>query len=301
MKKPGKRIVYPDRKKPAAPQTIPLDSPNLVDERRTDLQVDLEAPSVDEWEKAFDLVPEVVEKPSVLPKAKPTLRSNANTEELRAPILSVVGHVDAGKTTLLDHLRQRHVPTTEAGGITQQLGATNVPVEILRERTSMCPDVHYQIPGLLIIDTPGHEIFQHLRSRGSSVCDLAILVVDITHGLEVQTIKSIELLVERQMPFIVALNKVRIGSDPSVPSFYSPHPFQIDQAYGWRSDQQQDARAVLEGQKPFTKDQLELLIKRITVQFAENVTISFPCHDKTSERAIAGIECWFVRRRSGLE
>ena len=140
---------------------------------------------------------------------------------IRQPIVCVLGHVDSGKTLLLDKIRKTSVGAREAGGITQHIGASFFPVETLQNLigTSMAAmKSGIEIPGLLVIDTPGHEAFTNLRRRGGSVADIAILVVDVMRGFEAQTHECIEILKARRTPFIVAVNKIdHVGGWKSQP------------------------------------------------------------------------------------
>ena len=132
--------------------------------------------------------------------------------QLRQPVVVVLGHVDSGKTSLLDRVRGTAVQAREAGGITQHIGASFFPIETIKNMTGALyhklSKSETQIPGLLVIDTPGHEIFANLRIRGGSAADIAIVVVDVNKGFEAQTIESIEILRKRKVPFVIALNKV---------------------------------------------------------------------------------------------
>ncbi|MFX1518632.1 MAG: translation initiation factor IF-2 [Promethearchaeota archaeon] len=136
-------------------------------------------------------------------------------EDLRAPICTIMGHIDHGKTSLLDRIRGTAVQKREAGGITQHIGASFFPIETIKEVTGKLFDtfkVEFTLPGLLIIDTPGHESFINLRARGASVADIAILVVDVMDGFMPQTWESLNLLRARKVPFLIAANKIdRIG------------------------------------------------------------------------------------------
>ncbi|MDP7264226.1 MAG: translation initiation factor IF-2, partial [Candidatus Thermoplasmatota archaeon] len=127
---------------------------------------------------------------------------------IRQPIVSVLGHVDHGKTTILDTLRGSGVADRECGKITQHIGATEVPLETIVEFCGKLMIPNTLIPGLLFIDTPGHHSFTTLRARGGALADLAILAVDIMEGLKPQTIESLNILKKYKTPFVVALNKV---------------------------------------------------------------------------------------------
>jgi len=129
---------------------------------------------------------------------------------LRQPIVAVLGHVDHGKTQLLDKIRGTAITSKEAGGITQAIGASIIPIDTIK---SICGDLlksipQLNIPGLLFIDTPGHAAFINLRKRGGNLADIAVLVIDINEGLMPQTLESIEILKSFKTPFVIAANKV---------------------------------------------------------------------------------------------
>ena len=129
---------------------------------------------------------------------------------VRQPIVAVLGHVDSGKTSLLDKIRGTGVQGREAGGITQHIGASFLPADTIRRTCGRLYDrlkSETRIPGILVIDTPGHEVFKNLRTRGGSAADIAILVIDAARGFQPQTNESLKILQSRKVPFVVALNK----------------------------------------------------------------------------------------------
>ena len=134
---------------------------------------------------------------------------------IRQPIISLLGHIDHGKTSLLDKIRGTAITKKEAGGITQHIGATEVPIntiEKISESLIKKMNIKITIPGLLFIDTPGHSAFSSIRERGGSISDLAILVVDINEGFKDQTKEAIEILKQFKVPFVVAANKIDLIS-----------------------------------------------------------------------------------------
>jgi translation initiation factor 5B len=152
---------------------------------------------------------------------------------IRQPIVCVLGHVDTGKTLLLDKIRRSSVQAREVGGITQHIGASFFPLETLMD---ICGPLlkglkgKVEIPGLLVIDTPGHEAFANLRKRGGGAADIAVLVIDVLKGFEVQTFESLNILKARKTPFMVGVNKIdRIPGWTSHPdkTFFESYKAQV--------------------------------------------------------------------------
>jgi len=171
---------------------------------------------------------------------------------IRQPIVCVLGHVDSGKTSLLDKIRKTSVQAREVGGITQHIGASFFPPETLAELVgSQLSGIkgEIEIPGLLIVDTPGHEVFTNLRRRGGSVADIAILVINVLRGLEAQTYECIEILKARKTPFIVAANM-------------------IDRIPGWRSEPDTPFSKTYPLQDPYVREDLDNRIYDIIGTFS---------------------------------
>lgn len=137
-------------------------------------------------------------------------------QKIRTPIVCVLGHVDHGKTSLLDRIRGSAVVKTEVGAITQHIGATLVPIDAIRSMSLTMGKLDTNIPGLLFIDTPGHQAFTTLRARGGALADMAIVVVDINQGFQPQTIEALQILRSFKTPFVVVATK-------------------IDRLHGWRA------------------------------------------------------------------
>lgn len=168
---------------------------------------------------------------------------------IRQPIVSVLGHVDHGKTKLLDYIRGTTVVQREAGLITQHIGATEVPIDhIYKVCSSLIKKKTFTVPGLLFIDTPGHHSFTTLRARGGSLADLAILVVDVNEGLKPQTIESMNILKRFKTPFVIALNK-------------------IDLVHGWRANPEQPFVLSYPGQMEQVREELDNRIYNLIGKF----------------------------------
>jgi translation initiation factor 5B len=156
---------------------------------------------------------------------------------LRTPIVAVLGHVDHGKTSLLDKIRGSTVIEGEAGAITQHIGATAIPLDVVSKVAgSLVNPDDFDLPGLLFIDTPGHHSFTTLRSRGGALADIAILVVDVNDGFQPQTLEAINILKQSQTPFVVAANKI-----DTIPGWKPNEDAPVQQTKEAQSDRVQSA------------------------------------------------------------
>jgi len=173
----------------------------------------------------------------------------ADNPKIRTPIVCVMGHVDHGKTSLLDRIRGSSVVSSEVGAITQHIGATIVPIEAIRSMSgTMGKSIN--IPGLLFIDTPGHHAFTTLRARGGALADMAILVVDINQGFQPQTIEALQILRSCRTPFVIAATK-------------------IDRIHGWRVCKNESFLASFAKQNDRVKGDVENKTYEIVGKLAE--------------------------------
>jgi translation initiation factor 5B len=172
---------------------------------------------------------------------------------IRSPIIVMLGHVDHGKTTLLDRIRGTSVVKTEPGLITQYISASYVPTEVVREKCGGVLErmkVDLKVPGLLCIDSPGHEAFTTLRKRGGAIADIAILVVDVNEGFKPQTDESLNFLKQFRTPFVVAATK-------------------IDRMTGWVTEQNACFIRTYNEQPQRAQDELEEKLYRLIGQLGE--------------------------------
>ena len=167
--------------------------------------------------------------------------------KIRSPIVSVLGHVDHGKTTLLDYIRGSTIADKEAGGITQHIGATEIPNDTIEE---ICGNfisrltIKDLIPGLFFIDTPGHAAFTSLRKRGGALADLAVLIVDVNDGFKPQTYEALNILKMYKTPFIVVANK-------------------IDMLFGWETHEGASFKESFNQQAPSVQQALDTKVYEI--------------------------------------
>ncbi|MFA5267362.1 MAG: translation initiation factor IF-2 [Methanoregula sp.] len=174
----------------------------------------------------------------------------AENPQIRTPIVCVMGHVDHGKTSLLDRIRGSSVVSSEVGAITQHIGATIVPIDAIRTMSGTMGKAPINIPGLLFIDTPGHHAFTTLRARGGALADMAILVVDINQGFQPQTIEALQILRNCRTPFVIAATK-------------------IDRIHGWRVNENEQFLSTFAKQNERVKGEVETRTYEIVGKLSE--------------------------------
>lgn len=196
------------------------------------------------------------------------MTAESKDKVIRAPIACILGHIDHGKTSLLDYIRGTVVQQREAAGITQHIGASYFPTSdiksFLRKSKQEFADKEISLPGILVIDTPGHAAFLNLRKRGGAVADIAILVIDVTAGTMPITWESVRILRERKTPFVIAANK-------------------IDRISSWRSKKDADFLDSYNSQKQHVKDFLDEKLLSIVGNFLEEGFKGIDRYDKITD------------------
>ncbi|MCX6707042.1 MAG: GTP-binding protein [Candidatus Woesearchaeota archaeon] len=195
---------------------------------------------------------------------------------LRSPICSVLGHVDHGKSSILDSIRGTCVVKGEAGLITQAIGASIIPLGTIKAKCGKLLEtmnMTFTIPGLLFIDTPGHAAFTSLRKRGGALADIAIVVIDINEGFKPQTIEAIEILKNNKTPFIIAANK-------------------IDLIPGWKISQKSILQNIME-QSPDVITKIDMKLYEIVGQIHEKFSMNSERFDRVDDftKQIAIVPC----------
>jgi len=176
--------------------------------------------------------------------------NTATHQKIRTPIVCVLGHVDHGKTSLLDRIRGSSVVKSEVGAITQHIGATMVPIDAIRLMSGAMGKLSTNVPGLLFIDTPGHQAFTTLRARGGALADMAIVVVDINQGFQPQTIEALQILRACKTPFVLAATK-------------------MDKLHGWRPNPDDAFSTTFSKQNDRVKEFLEKKIYEIVGELSD--------------------------------
>ena len=188
-------------------------------------------------------------------------------EYIRSPVFCILGHVDSGKTSLLDKVRGTAVQARETAGITQHIGASFIPNETLYAVSGKLMETmgiqKLDIPGILFVDTPGHASFINLRQRGASAANLAVLVIEIIKGIQPQTIESIRILKENRTPFVIALNK-------------------IDRFGNWQSHPELSMVQSLKIQKPRTLQEIDHRIYEIMTELYDIAKVSADRFDRVT-------------------
>lgn len=199
---------------------------------------------------------------------------------LRAPICGIFGHVDSGKTSFLSKLKS--FETIEAGGITQGTTSVFIPIDKIK---SMCKKIidlkelygrkktseefEIKIPGILFIDTPGHEAFGNFRRKTACICDMALVIIDIEKGVEPQAVESIQMLTENKIPFIVCLTK-------------------LDKVTGWNIVQTPNLRQSIKNQSPETMIIVNTMLADIKYELSKSqIDAEFYFNNKTPKKTVS--------------